>query len=102
MRNIVCEYDPQVRNAHPQCDRVERIDHHNTQRPLQQCQAPGMHHDLDIVSRVAYQLYSVHKHHPVSERTMKTAMYLYSVIRKDTAPSEMASWISAAFCMICA
>jgi hypothetical protein len=34
--------------------------------------------------------------------TMKIAMYLYSVVRKETAPSLIASWRSAAFCTICA
>jgi len=31
--------------------------------------------------------------------TMKTDMYLYSVVRKEEAPSEMAFWMSAAFWM---
>ena len=32
---------------------------------------------------------------------MKTPMYLYSVNRKEVAPSLMAAWRSAAFCTIC-
>jgi hypothetical protein len=32
---------------------------------------------------------------------MNTPIYLYSVTRKDTAPSEMAHWMSATFCTTC-